>query len=110
VVFGADLDACLAHADCAPHKEALAAVPRASMTAHHSRGGRVIPLPFGVKFLLRENWEVLADATPERLAELGLTPEQVERHQPWVAGHHGREAAVHSRETSEGVGTSEQAG
>lgn len=38
------------------------------------------------KRLVPENWEVLADATPDRLAELGLTPEQVEKHQPWPKG------------------------
>lgn len=39
--------------------------------------------PKGVKLYHPENWEVLADCTPERLAELELTPEQVERHEPW---------------------------
>lgn len=33
-----------------------------------------------------DNWEVLADASPERLAELGLTPGQVERHERWPTG------------------------
>jgi hypothetical protein len=32
-----------------------------------------------------ENWEVLADATPERLVELGLTAAEVERHTPGKA-------------------------
>ena len=35
------------------------------------------------KRLVSDNWEVLAEATPERLTELGLTPEQVEAHEPW---------------------------
>lgn len=30
-----------------------------------------------------DNWEVLSDATPERLAELGLTQDQVEPHLPF---------------------------
>jgi hypothetical protein len=34
-----------------------------------------------------DNWEALADAPPERLQELGLTPEQVEAHEPWPARH-----------------------
>lgn len=36
--------------------------------------------PKGVKSFDTNNWEVLADAATERLAELGLTSEQVERH------------------------------
>ncbi len=40
----------------------------------------------GLKTINPDNWEVLADATPERLTELGLTPEQVERHTPRKAG------------------------
>jgi hypothetical protein len=32
------------------------------------------------------NWEVLADAPPERLAELGLASEQVAAHEPWPKG------------------------
>lgn len=31
---------------------------------------------------VRTNWEVLADTAPERLAELGLSPTEVERHTP----------------------------
>ena len=33
-----------------------------------------------------DNWEVLADATDERLKELGLTKADVEKHTPWKAG------------------------
>jgi hypothetical protein len=36
------------------------------------------------KRLVPENWEVLADATPQRLQELGLTPEVVAQHVPAV--------------------------
>ena len=50
-------------------------------------GGGVAFSPQGVKALRPENWEVLADATPGRLAELGLTAAEVERHTP-----HSREA------------------
>lgn len=32
-------------------------------------------------------WEVLADATPERLTELGLTTEEVTRHEPFLTHH-----------------------
>jgi hypothetical protein len=36
----------------------------------------------GLKVHQRDNWEVLADCTPERLAELGVTAEQIERYVP----------------------------
>jgi hypothetical protein len=51
------------------------------------------------KRLIPENWEVLADAPPERLAELGLTPEQVEAHEPWPRG----QVPEHHRERHFGV-------
>jgi hypothetical protein len=75
------------------------------------------------------NWEVLADAAPERLAELGLAPEQVEAHEPWPRGevpeHHrarhfgvppgqaqsgGPPRAAAAVEAREGVGTQDMAG
>lgn len=43
------------------------------------------------KKLHPDNWEVLADATPERLMELDLTADQVERHVPFGGKHTGRE-------------------
>jgi hypothetical protein len=43
-------------------------------------GAGVSFTPRGTKTFQPDNWEVLADATPERLAELGLVPEQVARH------------------------------
>lgn len=51
------------------------------------------------KRLVPENWEVLADAPPERLAELGLSPDRVEAHEPWPRGevpehHRGRHFGV----------------
>jgi hypothetical protein len=51
------------------------------------------------KRLVPENWEVLADAPPERLAELGLTPEQVTAHEPWPRG----QVPEHHRERHFGV-------
>jgi hypothetical protein len=51
------------------------------------------------KRLVPENWEVLADAPPERLAELGLTPEHVEAHEPWPRG----QVPEHHRERHFGV-------
>lgn len=53
-------------------------------------GGGVVFSPQGVKTLRPENWEVLADAAPERLAELGLTAADVERHQPTPKEHNVR--------------------
>lgn len=38
----------------------------------------------GIKTFQPDNWEVLADAAPERLTELGLTPAQVEKHVKWT--------------------------
>lgn len=38
------------------------------------------------KRLVADNWEVLADCTPERLKELDLTPERVKHHTPWPKG------------------------
>jgi hypothetical protein len=52
------------------------------------------------KRLVPENWEVLADAPPERLAELGLTPEHVAAHEPWPRG----EVPERHRERHFGVG------
>src|SRR6185437_12396832 len=53
-------------------------------------GGGVTFSPQGVKTIHPESWEVLADATPERLAELGLTPAEVERHEPTPKEHNVR--------------------
>lgn len=44
----------------------------------------VIFTPQGIKIHKADNWEILADATPERLKELGL--EEVERHKPFAKG------------------------
>jgi hypothetical protein len=38
------------------------------------------------KVLEPDNWEVLADAPPERLRELGIDAKQVGRHAPAAAG------------------------
>jgi hypothetical protein len=51
------------------------------------------------KRLVPENWEVLADAPPERLAELGLAPESVAAHEPWPRG----QVPDHHRERHFGV-------
>lgn len=37
----------------------------------------------GFKTVDPKNWEKLCEATPERLAELGLKPEHVEKHVKW---------------------------
>ena len=40
--------------------------------------------PNGTKTLDKDNWEILADAKPKRLTELGLSKDQVEQHKQWV--------------------------
>jgi hypothetical protein len=50
--------------------------------------------PAGIKKLQADNWEVLAEATPERLAELGLTLEGVEKHVPLARGESREPKAV----------------
>jgi hypothetical protein len=80
------------------------------------------------KRLVPDNWEVLADATPDRMAELGLTPGQVTAHEPWPRGevprhhrarHFGAPAAQASlpgqpravaAEAREGAGTQDATG
>lgn len=66
----------------------------------------------GAKKIDSSNWEVLADATPERLAELGLSAEHVEKHTPWKgkrvpAGTEGQHVRI---EAADGAGTSDRAG
>src|SRR3954451_443794 len=58
------------------HAELAAALtePGADIPALAGQIARCDP---ATKRLVPENWEVLADAPPERLAELGLSPEQV---------------------------------
>lgn len=43
-------------------------------------GAGVSFTPRGAKTFDKDNWEVLADAALERIAELGLAPEQIHRH------------------------------
>lgn len=53
----------------------------------------------GNKTFCPENWEVLADATPERLKELGLCAEEVHRHTPKktaISNIHNERSAVDS--------------
>jgi hypothetical protein len=62
----------------------------------------------GIKEYDPDNWEVLADATPERLEELGLEPKHVARHKggkaPASGGKHVK------REAHEGTATTDKAG
>ena len=44
----------------------------------------------GIKTLNPDNWEVLANCTPARLAELGLAPDKVAKHTPAKATNPGR--------------------
>ena len=50
-------------------------------------GAGVIFNPRGLKMYEPEVWEVLADAAPERLAELGLTASDITRHIPFRTEH-----------------------
>lgn len=56
------------------------------------------------------NWEVLADATPKRLSELGLTTEDVERHQSWAKGSSSRKLVAIDVSAEDGPGTKDGAG
>jgi predicted nucleic acid-binding Zn-ribbon protein len=73
-------------------------------------GAGVMFSPRGVKSLDADNWEVLADATPERLEELGLAPEEVARHEggkpsPEKEGPGGQHVA---REAGDGSNVKDQ--
>lgn len=59
----------------------------------------------GVKSLNPENWEVLAECTPERLAELGLEPHHCCKHTPHKKGDNptGRLPQRFERTAVEGV-------
>lgn len=56
--------------------------PATVLSAEEFEDRVVLAPPWGVKFLVFENWEVLADATPERHEELGVDLATVTRHEP----------------------------
>lgn len=56
---------------------------------------RTITLPYGIKFLVPENWEVLADCSPDRLAELGLEADHCEKHTPCAKGETREPRHIH---------------
>lgn len=62
----------------------------------------------GIKSAVPENWECLADATEERLAELGLTLDDVEPHTPWPRGVNRDPQHIHVT-VSDGAGTEDGA-
>lgn len=72
-------------------------------------GGGVTWTPQGIKTRQPENFEVLADASPERLAELGLTALQVERHVPLTASARGEQPRNVSVAASDGTGAQDRA-
>lgn len=85
VVFGRTPQEVLTHEHCHGHRDKLTALHESGhLTKHFTSGGRCVPLPapLGYKFLIHENWELLADATDARLAELGLTRAEVCSHKP----------------------------
>jgi len=63
------------------HNSACAGI-RTTPTACIVCGAGVTFTPSGTKTYQSDNWEILADATPERLTELGLTAADVDRHTP----------------------------
>jgi predicted nucleic acid-binding Zn-ribbon protein len=69
-------------------------------------GAGVAFSPRGIKSLDPDNWEVLADATPERLEELGLESKHVARHEGTRFPPTGRTV---ERTASEGVSGEDRA-
>lgn len=63
----------------------------------------------GVKSLQPDNWEILADATAERLAELGLEASQVARHTGKAFKENPGAQHVY-RTASDGIGSQDTAG
>jgi rubredoxin len=103
------MDDTLRHPHAQAHAKALAGIPRETLEKHPSKGGRTFNLPHGLKkVLIFENWEVLADATDERLAELGLTRAEVCRHEPKTS-EPGRDPQVVTVSATDGVHTTDSA-
>ncbi len=63
----------------------------------------VVFSPKGIRTFQPENWETLADAAPERLTELGLTPADVSKHTPVPAGTPATTGTYHERTASDGA-------
>lgn len=64
----------------------------------------------GVKSKCEDNWEVLADAEPERLEELGLAPEHICKHLPVKGGVTTRPPQHVQLTAGEGTGVADRAG
>jgi hypothetical protein len=62
----------------------------------------------GNRTLNPDNWEVLADASHDRLAELGLSDGEVERHVPPVSSARGQPQNL-ERSSTENVGAKDKA-
>jgi hypothetical protein len=62
------------------------------------------------KTIHKDNWEVLADATPTRLKELGLEAGQVERHVPWPRSSPDRPPQAVAASAQDGMGVAATAG
>ena len=86
VVFSNTIEQALAHEHVTRHPRAVEAISRATPTRAYKDGERIIDMSLPgatmYKVLVSENWEVLADATDERLAEIGAPREHVCRHVP----------------------------
>ncbi len=116
VVFAATAEDVLKHEHCRPHAEALKKCHAAGdLHKHHLQGGRHVPLPAGIpasKYLIHENWEVLADADDARLTELNLSRNDVVRHTPkkFVANGTRLESQLIKVDATDGIATTDVAG
>lgn len=66
--------------------------------------------PRGQRIDDASNWEMLADATPERLTELGLTADDVERHEPKGSSTVTDEPKHYEVTAADGAATTDKAG
>lgn len=90
----------LVEAEAAGERSLPAACPQCG------HGVRFDPLT-GIKSYVDENWEVLADADDDRIAELeayGLTPDQVVAHEPFATPGPDREPQLIEVGAQESIG------
>lgn len=112
IIFAMTPEDALKHEHAQSHKEALAKIAPNHLTDENNYpiGGRVCKLPFGVKFVMYENWETLWDAKPERLKELGLTLEEIKEHVPWEKKGNNPTPKSTSVEATENLAATDKAG
>lgn len=86
--------------------------PAGTLSDEEFQDRLILNPPWGVKFLIYENWEVLAHADDARLEELGIAREAVAAHNP-PRGGRGRGARfgrAHERFAEDGVKVEDRAG